>query len=140
MVADSAARRGQVAAVTRHDRLGWSSLDLLANSKTLARAGVRSACTEQAFDIVPGGDAVGQLVLTVFAGVAQFERAIIRDRVESQRCAKARGEHIGRPSKDGPSPDAVSQLHKRGISCSKIATRLACTVGMARCRHGEDSS
>src|SRR6266568_1328720 len=73
-----AARKGQIGAVlvTRLDRFGRSSLDLLTNIRTLTDAGVRFSTTEQAIDIAPGGDPMGQLVLTVLAGVAQFEREV----------------------------------------------------------------
>ncbi len=137
-----AARRGKIGAVlvTRLDRFGRSSLDLLANIRALTDAGARFACTEQAIDIRPGGDPMGQLVLTVLAGVAEFERAIIRDRVrEGQRRAKAKGVHIGRPwgsgrkgGRDAPDPSAVGALRKVGKSWTEIAAALKCTVASAR--------
>lgn len=131
-----AARKGLVSVVlvTRLDRFGRSSLDLLANIRSLTDAGVRFLCTEQAIDIKPQGDPMGQLVLTVLAGVAEFERAIIRDRVvEGQRRARARGKHIGRPFADSaPEPAAVAALRKVGKSWAQVAAALECSPGQAR--------
>lgn len=120
------ARKGQLDAVlvTRLDRFGRSSLDLLANVRALVSAGVRFTCTEQAIDISPGGDPMGQLVLTVLAGVAEFERAIIRDRVvEGQRRAVARGVRVGRPRRTFDQEQARA-LIRSGIGVKETARRL----------------
>ena len=80
-------------------------------------------------------DAMSQLLLTVLSGVAEFERAIIRDRVvEGQRRAKAAGKHIGHPFAPGPTPAAVRKLRARGKSWSQVAKALGCTVATARRR------
>lgn len=132
-----AARRGEISAVfvMRLDRFGRSSLDLLANIKAITNAGVRFTCIEQAIDIQPNGDPMGQLILTVLSGVAEFEHAIITERVrEGQRRAKARGVVFGRPRDDGPSTDQVRALRKAKHSWSEIADKLDCTVAMARRR------
>src|SRR6202035_5471623 len=45
----------------------------------------------------------GRMVLTVFAGVAEFERALIRHRTdEGRQAAKRRGVSFGRPQKLRP--------------------------------------
>lgn len=137
-----AARRGKVGAVlvTRLDRFGRSSLDLLGNIRSLTDAGCRFVCTEQAIDVRPGGDPMGQLILTVLAGVAEFERAIIRDRVrEGQRRAKAKGVHLGRPvGENAPHRAAVWALRERGASWAKVAAELGCTVASARRAAGRE--
>jgi DNA invertase Pin-like site-specific DNA recombinase len=131
-----AARKGKVSAVivTRLDRFGRSSLDLLANIRALTDAGVRFTCTEQAIDIKPGGDPMGQLVLTILAGVAEFERTIIRDRVrEGQRRAIARGVKMGRPMDEkAPDPKKVQASRARGYSWAEVARTFNCTVSAAR--------
>jgi putative DNA-invertase from lambdoid prophage Rac len=131
------ARRSEVDAVfvMRLDRFGRSSLDLLTNIRAITDAGVRFACIEQAIDIQPSGDPMGQLVLTVLAGVAQFEHAIIVDRVrEGQRRAMKRGVVFGRPRADGPDGDRVRELRTAGRSWSEVASELDCTVALARRR------
>jgi putative DNA-invertase from lambdoid prophage Rac len=130
-----AARRGKVDAllVTRLDRFGRSSLDLLANIRALTDAGVRFVCTEQAIDIKPGGDPMANLILTVLAGVAEFERAIIRDRVlEGQRRAKRKGIHLGRPVTAQPDPASVARLRQDGRSWAGVSTELGATIGACR--------
>ena len=132
-----AARRGKVSAVlvSRLDRFGRSSLDLLHNIQALTAAGVEFMSIEQGLHVKPNGDAMSQLLLTVLSGVAEFERAIIRDRVvEGQRRAKAAGKHIGRPFAPGPTPAAVRKLRARGKSWSQVAKALGCTVATARRR------
>lgn len=135
-----AARRGQLAAVfvSRLDRFGRSSLDLLANIRALTDAGVRFACVEQAIDVQPGRDPMGQLVLTALAGVAEFEHALITARVrEGQARARKRGVVFGRPRVDGPDPAAIAELRAAGRSWRSIAIELRCTIAMARRRAGE---
>lgn len=132
----AAARKGRVRAVlvTRLDRFGRSSLDLLSNIRALTNAGVRFTCTEQAIDILPGGDPMGQLVLTVLAGVAEFEHALIVERVtEGQRRAKAAGKHIGRsPLPTSPDPQWVAKLRDERLSWAEVADAIGCPVGTAR--------
>lgn len=135
-----AARRGKISAVivARLDRFGRSSLDLLANIRSLTDAGVEFICTEQAVHVKPGGDPMSGLMLTVLSGVAEFERATIRDRVlEGQRRAIERGQHIGRPRNKGPSGSAVRRLRSAGKSWREISSALGCTVAMARRRAAE---
>lgn len=131
-----AARRGKidVVLVTRLDRFGRSSLDLLANIRSLTDAGCRFVCTEQAIDVRPEGDPMGQLILTVLAGVAEFERAIIRDRVrEGQRRARKKGIHLGRPVAEGaPDPAVIRGLRQDGLSWAQVGVRCGVTSSAAR--------
>jgi DNA invertase Pin-like site-specific DNA recombinase len=63
------------------------------------------------------------MVLTVFAGVAEFERALIHERTSAGRlAAKARGVRFGRPSK--PTPEQVvlgRRLVEEGGSVRQVA-------------------
>lgn len=135
-----AARAGEVdvVVVARLDRFGRSTLDLLQNIRALGDAGVRFLCTQQAIDIAPAGDPMGQLILTVLAGVAQFEHAIIRERVrDGVRRAQKRGVKFGRPRVTGPSGAEVAGLRTVGKSWSEISSALGCTVATARARAAE---
>lgn len=92
-----AARRGavDVVAVWKLDRFGRSALDLLANVRELETRGVRFVATTQGLDTA--GGAAGRLMLTVLAGVAEFERELIRERtLLGQANARRAGKHIGR--------------------------------------------
>ena len=68
----------------------------------------------------------GCMVLTVFAGVAEFERALIRHRTdEGRQAAKRRGVSFGRPRKLRPDQKALAlALVQEGRSISEVALNL----------------
>jgi DNA invertase Pin-like site-specific DNA recombinase len=87
-------RRGDVVAVTRLDRLARSTRDLLDIAERIqgAGAGLRSLAEPWADTTSPAG----RMVLTVFAGIAEFERSLIVERTRSGReAAKRRGVRFG---------------------------------------------
>jgi DNA invertase Pin-like site-specific DNA recombinase len=89
-------RDGDVVVVTRLDRLARSTRDLLEIAEQLkdADAGLRSLAEPWADTTSPAG----RMVLTVFAGIAEFERTLIHQRTSSGRlAAKQRGVRFGRP-------------------------------------------
>ena len=138
-----AARRGKIAVVLvwKLDRWGRSALDLLSNIKALQSSGCRFIATTQGLDVGPGGDTMSQLMITVLAGVAEFERSIIVERTRLGIAkARAEGKHLGRPlAEDAPAPEKVSKLRDKGFSWSKIGERLNCHPSAARralCRNG----
>jgi DNA invertase Pin-like site-specific DNA recombinase len=91
-------RSGDVVVVSRLDRLARSTRDLLEIAEQLkeAEAGLRSLHEPWADTTSPGG----RMVLTVFAGIAEFERELIRERTRAGRvAAQARGVRFGRPPK-----------------------------------------
>ena len=92
-------RAGDVVTVTRLDRLARSTRDLLDIAERIqgVGAGLRSLAEPWADTTTPAG----RMVLTVFAGIAEFERALIIDRTRSGRnAAKARGVKFGpRPTR-----------------------------------------
>lgn len=63
------------------------------------------------------------MVLTVFAGIAEFERELIRQRTdEGCQAARKRGVSFGRPSKLGPDQrELVARLLQEGRSVSEVA-------------------
>jgi DNA invertase Pin-like site-specific DNA recombinase len=89
---------GDVLMVTRLDRLARSTRDLL---NTLAAIADRKAGFRSLGDIWANTtSAHGRLMLTVLAGLAEFERELIRARTgEGRERAKARGVRMGRPPK-----------------------------------------
>lgn len=89
-------RPGDVVTVTRLDRLARSTRDLLDIAEQIqeAGAGLRSLAEPWADTTSPAG----RMVLTVFAGIAEFERSLIIDRTRSGRqAAKAKGVKFGPP-------------------------------------------
>lgn len=130
-----AARRGKLDAVVvwKLDRFGRSALDVLANIRDLDAAGVRFIAVTQGIDIRPGGDAMGRLMLTMLAAVAEFERDLIRERTRlGMEKAKAAGKRIGRPRLEGPPRAEVERLRAAGRSWSQVATELGCSTWAAR--------
>lgn len=93
----AALREGDVLVVTRLDRLARSTRDLLniLDAVGKAGAGFRSIADAWADTTTPHG----RLMVTVLAGLAEFERELIKARTgEGRKQAKARGVHMGRPA------------------------------------------
>ncbi len=93
--------KGDVLVVTRLDRLARSTRDLLNMLAQIAekKAGFRSLRDSWADTTNPHG----RLMLTVLAGLAEFERELIRVRTgEGRERAKARGVRMGRKPKLTP--------------------------------------
>ncbi len=92
---------GDVVMVTRLDRLARSTRDLL---NVLAAMAEKGAAFRSLGD--PWADtttAHGRLMLTVLAGLAEFERELIRSRTgEGRARAKEAGQKMGRPYKLTP--------------------------------------
>ncbi len=92
---------GDLVLVTRLDRLARSTRDLLNTLASVAEkgAGFRSLHDAWADTTTPHG----RLMLTVLAGLAEFERELIRARTgEGRERAKARGVRLGRKPKLTP--------------------------------------
>jgi DNA invertase Pin-like site-specific DNA recombinase len=117
-------RTDDVVTVTRLDRLARSTRDLLDIAERLqnAGAGLRSLAEPWADTTTPAG----RMVLTVFAGIAEFERALITERTNTGRvAARARGVRFGRPPKLTADQVALAQrLVDEGRSLSEAARIL----------------
>src|SRR5438105_2357831 len=90
-------RAGDTVIVWSLDRLARSTLDLLSTIETITKRGAafRSVCEPWADTTTPAGT----MILTIFAGIAQFERSLIHERTSAGReAAKRRGVKFGRPS------------------------------------------
>ena len=87
-------RAGDVVTVTRLDRLARSTSDLLHIAERIkdSGAGLRSLAEPWADTTSPAG----RMVLTIFAGIADFERSLIGERTSAGRAAAlARGVRFG---------------------------------------------
>lgn len=112
-------RIGDVLVVTRFDRLARSSAELLRIAEVIAEkdAGLQSLEEPWADTTTPAG----RMVLTMFAGVAEFERVLIRHRTdEGRQAAKRRGVSFGRPQKLRPDQKTLS-LVEESRSISEVA-------------------
>lgn len=119
-------RADDVLVVTRLDRLARSTRDLLDIAERLngIGAGLRSLAEPWADTTSPAG----RMVLTVFAGIAEFERELIRERTSSGReAARNRGVRFGRPSKLTAEQLALGRrLIDEGQSVREVARVLNC--------------
>jgi DNA invertase Pin-like site-specific DNA recombinase len=119
-------RRDDVVIVSRLDRLARSTGDLLSIAERLNEigAGLRSIQEPWADTTSPAG----RMVLTVFAGIAEFERALIGQRTSAGRqAAKARGVKFGRKPKLTRDQVALGKrLIDEGASVRAAADLLKC--------------
>ena len=117
-------RSGDVVVVSRLDRLARSTRDLLEIAEQLkeVEAGLRSLHEPWADTTSPAG----RMVLTVFAGIAEFERALIHERTRSGRvAAQARGVRFGRPPKlTGDQVKLAQRLIEEGRSVPEVSKIL----------------
>ncbi|MFL5251634.1 MAG: recombinase family protein [Rhodopila sp.] len=117
-------RAGDVIVVSRLDRLARSTRDLLDIAEQLKEvgAGLRSLHEPWADTTSPAG----RMVLTVFAGIAEFERALIQERTSAGRTsARARGVRFGRPPKLAADQVALARrLIAEGTSVPEAARIL----------------
>lgn len=120
---------GNVVTIARLDRLARSTRDLLDIAERIgaASAGLRSLAEPWADTTTPSG----RMVLTVFAGMAEFERSLIAERTSAGRiAAKARGVRFG-PS---PALSAEQITHARQLinEEKKPVTEVARLLGVHR--------
>ena len=103
-------RAGDVVTVTRLDRLARSTSDLLHIAERIkdTGAGLRSLAEPWADTTSPAG----RMVLTIFAGIADFERSLIGERTSAGRAAAlARGVRFG----PRPALSAEQIVHARRL-------------------------
>jgi DNA invertase Pin-like site-specific DNA recombinase len=88
-------RSGDTLVVWRLDRLGRSLKDLIAMAETLKEQGIGFKSITESIDTTTPG---GQLIFHMFGALAEFERNLIRERVNAGlSAARARGKVGGRP-------------------------------------------
>jgi DNA invertase Pin-like site-specific DNA recombinase len=89
-------REGDVVLVTKLDRLGRSTRELLDLIHRIDQAGAAfKSLGDPLFDT---STSQGRLLVTMLAAIAEFERELIRERTgEGRRRAKAAGVRFGRP-------------------------------------------
>jgi DNA invertase Pin-like site-specific DNA recombinase len=122
-------RAGDVVVVTRLDRLARSIRDLLDIVERIqtANAGLRSLAEPWADTTTPAG----RMVLTVFAGIAEFERSLIVERTSTGRAAaKARGTKFGR--KPTLTPTQLDHIYRLADEGNTSMQEIAALFGIHR--------
>ena len=88
------------------------------------RLGVSLICSSQGID-TSGDNPAGRLQLGVLMAVAEFERSLIRERVNSGlKAAKAHGVKLGRPGTLAGRAAEVLKLRGSGLGIRAIAREL----------------
>lgn len=117
-------RAGDVLLVSRLDRLARSTTDLLQIAEVLRTkdVGLRSLGEPWADTTTPAG----RMILTVFAGIADFERSLIAERTSAGRqAAKEREVRFGpKPSLNEAQIAHARDLSEEGKPVSEIAKLL----------------
>lgn len=114
-------REGDTVVISRLDRLARSTRDLLEIAEKIEKLGAYFYSLAE-----PWANTTchtGRMLLTVFAGIAEFERDLIRERTKSGRtAAKLRGVKFGRPQKiKNEQRNLIDHLLEQGKSVSEIA-------------------
>jgi DNA invertase Pin-like site-specific DNA recombinase len=116
------ARKVDVVACIKLDRLARSTRHLVTLAADLEALGVDLVVLDQAIDTTTPS---GRLLFHVLAAIAEFERDLIRDRVVAGlRRAKAQGRRLGRPRRHHVDVEAVRALLAGGLSLRAVARRL----------------
>jgi DNA invertase Pin-like site-specific DNA recombinase len=115
-------REGDTLVVTKLDRLARSVAHLLSILDALKAKGAELRILNMGIDT---GTPTGKLMLTMLAGVAEFEREIMLERQrEGIAKAKAEGKYKGRAPTARAKADEVKALAAQGVGATKIAERL----------------
>ena len=115
--------------VTKIDRLARSTVRLWEIVGDLDARGVGLRVLNLGGEVVDTKSATGKLILTIFAGFAQFEREMMLERQrEGIAKAKAEGAYKGRK----PTARAKGDEARRLASEGKTVTEIAKALGIGR--------
>jgi len=126
-------RRGKVDVVLcfKLDRLGRSLAHLAQLISEFQTHGVALVCPGQGIDTTQQNPAA-QLQLGILCAVAEFEREVIKERVNAGiAAARLRGVRLGRPPTLGRHEKAVAGLLSDGLGICAIARRLGIPLSSA---------
>lgn len=118
-------REGDVLVVTKVCRLARSTTDLLTIVAHLEAKGVGLRVLSFGGSEIDTRSPTGRMMLTLFAAVAEWERAIMKERQRDGIArAKAAGLYRGRAPTARAKSEQVRDARSRGVGASQIATEL----------------
>jgi DNA invertase Pin-like site-specific DNA recombinase len=124
-----AARRGRLfdaIVVVRLDRIFRSMEEFVSTTRRLHHWGIRFLCSDQPID-TDQRDPTGQLLMHVLAAVAEFERALISQRVRAGiERARSGGKKWGGRKRKVIDVRAVQTLRDQGFSLGRISVLVGC--------------
>lgn len=123
-------REIEVVLVWRFDRFARSVQQLLDALTNFRSWGVDFISLHDPVDTT---SAAGELVFTIFAAIAAFERQLIGERVRAGLArAREEGKQLGRPALPAEKVTEIRQLLRRGLSNRKAATALGVSEAVVR--------
>jgi DNA invertase Pin-like site-specific DNA recombinase len=126
LMADARQRKFDTIAVWRIDRFGRSLKHLVNALADLETIGVAFVSLRDNLDL---GTPSGRLMFQIIAAMAEFERALIQERVRAGlRNAKNKGQKLGRP-RAIVDLEEVATLRGSGASWRTIANQMNLSVG-----------
>jgi len=127
---DCRKRRVDAVVVYRYDRFARRLRQLVNALEEFRAMGIEFVSLHEGVDTSTPN---GRLVFGIFAGIAEFERELIRSRVRSgSAAAKSRGKQLGRP-RTAVDAKQIAALRASGASWKLISRELGVGVGAA-CR------
>lgn len=127
----SALQEGDTVVVESYSRMSRSTRDLLETVEKLNEMGVYFISKKENIDT---STPTGRLILTVIAGINQFEREVMLDRqaegidampvVNGKRISAKSGRAFGRPKKEVDNLDEIREMHRKG----EITVKQACAM------------
>lgn len=121
MMMDAEEKEFNIVLVTKIDRFARSIIDCLVSIEKLQENGIEFRAIHQPIDT---GNSMGKLFLTFMAAFADFERTVIRERMEAGRkAAEKRGVQCHRP-RAKISKSAVLGMLEKKQSANTIAKEL----------------
>lgn len=121
------ARFGDTIVVVALDRLGRSLSHMVKTIEDLQAKGINLVSLREGIDF---STATGRLQAAIFSAMAEYERALIKERAAAAReAAQARGKSIGRkPALTDDQAQTARTMHEAGVNLTTIAS----TLGVSR--------
>ena len=130
-MADAQQRCFDSVLVWKVDRFGRSLRHLV---NALAEFGALGVAFVSLRDNLDLSTPSGRLMFAVIGAMAEFERALIQERVRAGlRNARAKGKQLGRPKRI-VNRDTILRLKAEGVSVRQIAAQLGVGYGTVRAR------
>jgi DNA invertase Pin-like site-specific DNA recombinase len=121
-----ACRAGDMLVIWKLDRLGRNTKHLIEIAEDLAQRGI-GLKTLTGFEI-DTSTPHGRLALQMFAALAEYERALIQERIHAGiAAARARGRQGGRKPKLSAEQQLAQEMARGGMAITTIAQTLHCS-------------
>lgn len=122
-------RQIEVVLVWRYDRFARSTQALVNALNEFRSLGVDFISYQENIDTTTPQ---GELIFSIMASLAQFESALISERVKAGMArAKAQGKRISRPRLNGTLRQKIKELYEDKISIKQISKQLGISYGSA---------